>query len=265
MKNKGMTLVELAVVVGVIVLAAALFLPALATVNIKDDLTTCLRRTLNLSTAILQYTADNDGILPPGKYGHQSGNPVPKIWSELLYEQQYVETKEEFQCPADDVTDNAARYYDAGPAYPDYWTSYAMPRNVVDLFFGGHEPRNAVLANHHGALDKQILLGGAEVNFLNATWFGYGDADSFKMVYNHQFPFDRHKGFCMYIMLDGHAKAMRVPSSDADDATAFKSQVLSQFEECDGEQDNLGNPLPLHVCFWNRYKRGLQASDPSGN
>ena len=264
MKKKGMTLVELAVVVGVIVLAAALFLPALATVSVKDDLTACLRRNLNLSTAILQYTADHDGILPPGKYGDQGGSPVPKIWSELLYEQQYVETKEEFQCPADDVTDNAARYYDAGPAYPDYWSSYALPMQLCDLFWGGsHTPYAAVLANHEGMLDKQVLLGESESNFINAAWFS---SFTFRASYEDQFPFDRHKGFCMYIMLDGHAKAMRVPSSDAADDAQFESEIRAQFEKCSEEHLIFWSLSDgWHVCFWNRYKRGLEASNPFGN
>ncbi len=267
MKKSGITLVELVVVAGVVVLAAALFLPALAGVSVKDDLTTCLRRSLNLSTAILQYTADYDGILPPGKRGDQGGNPVSHIWSELLYELDYVETKEEFQCPADDVTNNSNRYYDAGPAYPDYWSSYCLPMNLCDLFWIDHTPRAAVLANHEGMLDKQVLLGESEVNYINARWFGRGDAYSFRLTYTQQFPLDRHEGFCTYVMLDGHAKAMRVPSSDAVDTAQFGSEIRAQFETCDVERDGSrgGDLLPPHPCFWNRYKRGLEASNPYDN
>ncbi len=267
MKNKGITRIELAAVVAVIVVSAAVLLPVLGAGKIKDDLTLCLQRTLNLSAAILQYTEEHDGILPPGKYGHQSGHPVPKVWMNLLYDLEYVEEKEEFQCPADDVTDNEALYYDYGPAYPDWWASYALPFNVCDLFWGGdHTPHAAVLANHDGFFDKQILLGESESNFVHGSWFAPGggsDAWSFRGSYVRQFPFERHKGFCTYAMLDGRAKVMRVPMSDAVDDAVFETEIQAQLENCDGE--HLGSPQTCHVCFWNRYKRGIWASDPWGD
>ena len=262
MKNRGMTLVELVVVAGVVVLAAALFLPALASVSVKDDLTTCLRRSLNLSNAILQYAADNDGILPPGKHPIRS---VKKIWSGVLYELQYVETKEEFQCPADDVTNNGSMYFGLGPYYPHYWSSYALPMNLFDL---QHTPVAAVLANHEGMLDKQVLLGESESDFISADYFGRGGRTGhnwFIGAYLNQFPFARHEGFCTYLMLDGHAKAMRVPSSDAVDGTQFESEIRAQFEKCSQESLPWNPPDSWHVCFWNRYKRGLEASAPYGN
>ncbi len=264
MKSKGITRIELAVVVTVIVVSAAVLLPAFGAGKVTDKLTGCLRRTLGLSAAILVYTEDYNGILPPGKYGHQSGSPVPKVWMNLLYDLDYIEEKEDFQCPADDVTDNEARYYDFGPPYPWWFTSYAMPMNLCDLFWGGdHTPYLAVLANHEDMLDKQVLLGESECNFIEGYWFGWGDAGSFMMTYQDQFPFGRHKGFCTYAMLDGHAKVMRVPSSDEKDADAFRTDIQSQFDTCDIEKSLLGGPDDPHVCFWHRYRRGVAASHPS--
>jgi hypothetical protein len=258
MRSHGITRIELAVALTVVVVSAALLLPAFGAV--KDDLTLCLRRSLNLSEALLRYAEDHDGVLPPGKYGHQGGHPVPWVWMDLLYKQGYVETKEEFQCPADDVTDNASMYYDYGPRYPDWWASYALPMNLCDLFWHDRTPHAAVLANHEGMFDKQVLLGESEANFIEGYWLGWGDAPSFKMAYEDQFPFDRHKGFCVYVMLDGRGKAMRVPVSDEADAEAFRTAIQSQLETCEIERSSLGGPGDPHVCFWNRYRRGAAAS-----
>ena len=260
MKKRGITRVDLVVVVVVTAVCATLVLPVLSAGTVKDDLTLCLRRTLNLSSAILQYTADHDGILPPGKYGHQGGNPVPKVWMELLYELDYVEEKEAFQCPADDVTDNESLYYDYGPQYPDWWASYALPINLCDLFWMDHTPHAAVLANHEGFFDKQILLGESECNCIMGSWFAPGGGSgpwSFRGSYVRQFPFGRHKGFCTYAMLDGRAKVMKVPTSDAADDSQFRAEIQAQFEHCDGEHFRYRHP-----CFWNRYRRGLGASNP---
>jgi len=260
MQSKGLTRLDLIATAVVLLVTAAILLPALGAARPMDQLTGCLNRTLNLSAAILQYTEDHDGILPPGKYGHQSGYPVPKVWTELLYELEYVPDKVDYQCPSDDVTDNADRYYDYGPEYPDWWASYALPMNLYDLFWQDHTPHAAVLANHADHLDTQILLGESEVNFISGWWFGWGDASSFRMTYIEQFPFGRHGGFCTYAMLDGRAKAMRVPASEALYSAQFETDIRAQFETCSVENSGLGDGTTPHVCFWNRYKRGLATS-----
>jgi prepilin-type processing-associated H-X9-DG protein len=262
MRSKGTGRIEIAVVTTVVVVSAALLLPAFGARRTTDKLTGCLARTRNLSAAILQYTEDFDGILPPGKYGHQGGHPVPKVWMELLYELEYVPEKEDFQCPADDVTNNEALYYDYGPQWPDWWASYAMSMHLCDLFWTTHAPFAAVLSNHDGFFDTQVLVGESESNSILGYWFGSGpgsDAWSFRGSYVRQFPFERHKGFCTYAMLDGHAKVMRVPASDAGDDAKFEAEIRSQFEECDGPTQE--SELSPHVCFWNRYRRALYGAD----
>jgi hypothetical protein len=258
MRNNGLTRLDLIVAAIVVALTVALLLPALGASHATDKLTGCLNRTRGLSSELIKYAEDRAGILPPGKYAHQGGHPVPKVWMELLYEGGYLPNKADFQCPSDDVTDNEARYYDYGPAYPYWWASYAYAINLCDLYWFEHPPRATVLANLAGSFETQIMIGESECNFLNRLWFGRDDTDSFRPAYVQQYPFDRHGGFCLYAMLDGQAKAMRVPVSDAQDSTQFEAEIRAQFETCDvevaGDQQ--------HMCFWNRYQRGLGMTNP---
>ena len=262
MKSKtGFTLIELLVVIAIISILAAMLLPALQSAKSRAQLISCLNTNRGLGIGITSYLTSSDGLLPPGKYDHQTRTPPrERVWQELLFEGNYVDSKEGFQCPADDVTDNQARYYDFGPPYPLWWSSYTMTQGVND--HGNNSPFRQVLALYRGVEDKQILLSESECNYTSGIWFFDGSPEGFMICYVRQFPIDRHRGKCSYVMLYGHAKSMLPPSSNAADAVDFRAQVLDQYETCDGET-GMGDPTTKdHVCFWNRYQRGIWMARP---
>ena len=69
--RRGFTLIELLVVIGIIALLASMLLPALATAKERGKRIFCLNNMRQLGLALIMYTDESDGRLPPRSHPHR--------------------------------------------------------------------------------------------------------------------------------------------------------------------------------------------------
>jgi prepilin-type N-terminal cleavage/methylation domain-containing protein len=77
-RSPGFTLVELLVVVGIIALLVAILIPALSRARESANRTICLSNIRQVATALISYTADNNGSFP--FCGLAGANPLDADW-----------------------------------------------------------------------------------------------------------------------------------------------------------------------------------------
>jgi prepilin-type N-terminal cleavage/methylation domain-containing protein len=65
MKRKGMTLVELLIVIGIIAVLAGLLFPVFTSVRERARITYCINNLKQVGAALHMYAQDHDGFVPP--------------------------------------------------------------------------------------------------------------------------------------------------------------------------------------------------------
>ena len=106
MKKQTFTLVELLVVIGIIVILAALLLPAINGAMAKAEETNCLNNMGQIGKAFAMYSADyGNNIMASG-----DGSTASASW--LAHAYGYLKTNEVFECNADSNARSFSTTYD---------------------------------------------------------------------------------------------------------------------------------------------------------
>ncbi|MGE9268770.1 MAG: type II secretion system protein, partial [Verrucomicrobiales bacterium] len=110
--TKGLSLVELLVVVAVLALLAGLGVPVGLKMREQARQAACLGQLRGLGVALEAYLGDHHGIMPELAMGRSSASEDVPVLEVVL--RPYVASEEAFRCPADEEF-----YADSGSSY--FW------------------------------------------------------------------------------------------------------------------------------------------------
>jgi prepilin-type N-terminal cleavage/methylation domain-containing protein/prepilin-type processing-associated H-X9-DG protein len=239
--RRGFTLIELLVVIAIIAILAAILFPVFAHAREKARQTSCLSNLKQMSSAMLMYADDSDGLFPPviARASRQETNPYLWSWMRLL--EPYTKNRGIFICPS---AGRRRLDYDHPDQQkdPDLLHSYgyvatfrvrgydqitALTGPFGDAFFEGIGgfygiPTGDFLEPTPSYSQAQIARPVDTVLLIDHTHFEWGMADNDKR--NMYFPRPRHllepdvkgedgrvapQGILNCLFVDGHVKGLK--------------------------------------------------------
>ena len=111
-RQRGFTLVELLVTIGVIAILASLLFPALSAAKAKANRIKCMNNLRQVNLALTMYAGDNDGQIPPRRR-------TPNTWVDRLLP--YYKVPAVLRCPKDSLTENRSYIING---FDDYFESH---------------------------------------------------------------------------------------------------------------------------------------------
>src|SRR5207249_5695939 len=120
--------IELLVVIAIIAILAAILFPVFAQAREKARQTSCLSNLRQLSSAMLMYAQDYEGLFAPviGRPNRQEKNLYLMSWMYLL--EPYTKNRRVFICPSSGHTNSDYTQSTGNPAIgPDLVQNYGYP------------------------------------------------------------------------------------------------------------------------------------------
>ena len=205
MKSKGFTLIELLVVIAIIAILAAILFPVFARAREKARQTSCLSNLRQIGAATMMYMDDYDEYGP----GHQGGPTGANDWPDMILP--YCRSGQIFRCPSASAGNTSMWGHQlVDGVYPlcygpnCYYMAYQSLAQVEDAV------GTLMVADSIG--DNRI---GPDVVVREGRVAGCWDGLA-----------PRHNDMLNAAFMDGHAKAMKLSTIQANDAAWFNPAVF---------------------------------------
>jgi len=222
------TLTELVIVLAIIGLLVSILFPVFGRIRERARQANCASNLHQIGLGFLQYTQDNDGMMPPGdgyiytNLSQQSGY----LLGLTSYIQPYIKSTQVLHCPEDPVQDGVGVNTTANGDYTDYAYNYYLG-NVGPASANG-KVCNAAGTDCESVANSEtvVVVPGATVLATDGSPYSatqvalgpvFGESyDShgwYSIDYNnpnhphvYSVPALRHAGGANYLLCDGHVK-----------------------------------------------------------